>query len=65
MQGYKNYHDAQEKTPMEETITVYMEEYQRMKEGVTSMERVKGEENNGKSVVDSAIAPQTEIENLV
>ena len=57
MQGYKNYQEAQEETPMEETITVSMEEYQRMKEAVTSTERVKGEEKNGKNVVDSASTP--------
>ena len=54
MQGYKNYQDAQGETPVEETITVSMEEYQRMKEAVTNMERVKREEKNGKSGVDSA-----------
>ena len=61
MQGYKNYQDAQEETPMEETITVSMEEYQRMKEAIISMKRVKGEEKNGKSVVDSANTPQRRV----
>ena len=57
MQGYKNYQDAQEETPMQETITVSREEYQRMKEAVISMERVRGEEKNGKSVGNSANTP--------
>ena len=64
MQGHKNYKDAQEETPMEETIKVSLEEYQRMKETITSMERVKGEEKNGKSVVDSANTPHFLILNL-
>ena len=48
MQGYKNYQDAQEETQIEETITLSLEEYRRMKEAVRSMERVKVEEKNGK-----------------
>ena len=48
MRGYKNYQDALEETPMEETITISLEEYQRMKDVVTSMERVKGEEKTAK-----------------
>ena len=58
MQGYKNSQDAQEETPMEETITVSMEEYQMMKEAVIRMDGVKGKEKNGKSLVDSANTPR-------
>ena len=43
---------------MEETIAVSMEEYQRMKEAVRSIERGKGEEQNGKSVVEGVNKPQ-------
>ena len=46
---------------MEETITVSMEEHQRMKEAVISLEKVKGEEKNGKSVVDSANTPHLSV----
>ena len=60
MQGYKNSQDAQEETPMEKNITLSTEEYQRMIEAVKSMERGKGEENNGKSVIYSANAPQSQ-----
>ena len=41
MQGYKNYQDTQEEVPVEETITVSLEENQKMREEVTSMERLK------------------------
>ena len=37
MQGYKNYQDTQEETPVEENITVSLEAYQRTKEAGTSM----------------------------
>ena len=58
MHSIENEHAPQEETPVEDTVTVSLREYQMMKEALEDMKRKNTAEIKGKTVIERTITPQ-------
>ena len=54
----ENQQASQEETPVEDTVTVSLREYQMMKEALEDMKRKNTAEIKGKTVIERTITPQ-------
>ena len=57
MHSIENEHAPQEETPVEDTVTVSLREYQMMKEALEDMKRKNTAEIKGKTVIERTITP--------
>ena len=58
MHSIENEHAPQEETPVEDTVTVSLREYQMMKKALEDMKRKNTAEIKGKTVIERTITPQ-------